>query len=299
MNYKYKFSDNYTFYSYNKIELDSIKSNIIKNQTKYYKFLHPKWTHYIRDVEIELLASNLTKDQKILEIGSGDGYVANVLKEKYGLNVIASDLEPRFPQYTNVLKIDAHSTEFQDKQYDVIISLHVLEHIENVDMAMNEFKRLLKDDGKMYHLVPSKATMLFTSLMQPLSYVRAIYLYSNGYFLSKYQPFKNKNILRFIKNFITTLNPINIFWGAGHGIYNRIDCFRYWSIENWRKVFERNDLEVIDIKQSSISYSMHKIFPFKLIKLRKFIAKNGGGICKSFYNKEKILNVTIRTIFHV
>jgi ubiquinone/menaquinone biosynthesis C-methylase UbiE len=284
---EYKISTNYTLATKKTSNLKKIKSSLIKNQIKYYKFLHPEWTHYVRDVEIEILALNLNKNQKILEIGSGDGYIANLLKTKYGLDVVASDLEPRYPQYIEVLKVDGQSTEFQEKQYDAIISLHVLEHIEDIDMALGEFKRLLKDDGVMYHLVPSKATMLFTSMMQPFSYIRAIYLYNNGYFLSKYLPFKNKNILRFIKSFITTLNPINILWGAGHGVYNRKDCFKYWSVENWIKVFTKNSLDVLEVKQSNISYSMHKIFPFRFIKFRKFIAKKRGASANLFIIRKK------------
>lgn len=283
---QYKISDKYTIHTKSKNNLVVIQTTLIENQTKYYKFLHPKWTHYARDVEIELLASKLNKNQKILEIGSGDGYIANLLQTKYGFNVIASDLEPRFPQYTDVLKVDGQSTEFQEKEYDAIISLHVLEHIEDIDMAMGEFKRLLKDDGTMYHLVPSKATMLFTSLMQPLSYCRAIYLYINGYFLSKYLPFKNKNILRFIKSMMITLNPLNIFWGSGHGVHNRINCFKNWSIINWTKVFKNNKLTVLEVTQSNIAYSMHKIFPFKFLKLRKIFAKMGGASANLFIVKK-------------
>lgn len=283
---KYKISDKYTIYPKNTNELGNIKSSLIKKQTKYCKFLYPEWTHYVRDIEMELLANNLNKNQKILEIGSGNGYIANLLQTKYDLDVVASDLEPRFPQHTDVLKVDGQSTNFQDKEYDAIISLHVLEHIEDLDMAMDEFKRLLKDDGVMYHLVPSKFTMLFTSLMQPLAYIRAIYLYLNGYFLSKYLPFENKNILRFIKSFIMTLNPFNILWGSGHGVYNRINCFKYWSVKNWEKVFNKNDLEVLEVKQSNISYSMHKIFPFKFIELRKKLAKKGFSSSNLFIMRQ-------------
>lgn len=285
--YKYKFSEKYSLHMSNEKDIKNVKKILFKNQYKYYKFLHPEWTHYSRDVEIDLLASSLLKDQKILEIGSGDGYIANVLKEKYGLKVIASDLEPRYPQYTEVKVVDGHSTLFQDKEYDVIISIHVLEHINDIDIAMKEFSRLLKDDGIMYHLVPSRATMLLNSIMQPLAYFRAIYLYCNGYFYSKFIPFKNKNILRFFYNMAKTLSPLNLIWGPGHGIYSRINCIKKWKVEEWKKVFEENNLEVIDIQSTEIAYSMHKIFPFKFLKLRKFLAKNGFGSANLFVLKKK------------
>jgi 2-polyprenyl-3-methyl-5-hydroxy-6-metoxy-1,4-benzoquinol methylase len=279
---KYKISDKYTIHTKDINNLEIVKSNLIKNQIKYYRFLHPKWTHYVRDIEIELMASSLNKNQKILEIGSGDGYISNLLNNKYGLNVVASDLEPRFPQYTDVLKVDGQSTQFQDKEYDVIISLHVLEHIEDIDAAMGEFKRLLKDDGIMYHLVPSNGIMFLTTLVQPFAYIRGIFLHLNGYFYLKYQPFKNKNILRFIKSFIYCINPYNIFWGSGHGLYNRLGCFKNWRVESWKRVFNKNNLDTIDIKTSSISYSVYKILPFKFLSIRKWLSSNGFASANLF-----------------
>lgn len=285
--YKYRTSNKYLVYSHEKKQIEQVKKNVIKNQVKYYKFLHPDWVQFAKDIEIGYIAPYLSKNQKILEIGSGEGYAANVLQNKYGLDVTASDLEPRYPQYTEVLKVDGQSTAFQDKQYDVIISFHVLEHIEDIDMALEEFKRLLKDDGIMYHIVPSRFNMFLTTIEQPLAYIRSIYLYLNGYYVSKYQPFKNKNILRFIKSFFTTINPLNIFWGAGHGVYNRLDCFRFWSIPYWSSIFHKNNLEVIEVHKSNFSNSMHKMFPFKFIKLRKFIAKIGGGSANLFIIRKK------------
>lgn len=271
--FNYRLSNKYVFESENEVTVDKLQKILIKNQKKYYKFLHPEWTHKLRDIEIELLAKPLNKNQKILEIGSGDGYIASVLKENMGLNVIASDLEPRYPQYTSVLKVDGKATEFKSKEYDAIISLHVLEHIEDIEVALEEFKRLLKDDGVMYHVVPSVATIFFTSLMQPISYIRLIWLYANGYFIQKFYPFKNRNILRFFHSGVRALNPLNFIWGTGHGVHNRYKCFKYWKIKNWIRLFENNGLSVRGVDGSEIAYSMHKIFPFKFKKIRKFLAK--------------------------
>jgi ubiquinone/menaquinone biosynthesis C-methylase UbiE len=284
---KYKFSAKYSFYSYDLNDIDKIKSKIVQNQDKYYKFLHPKWTHYARDAEIKLLARHLNKNQKILEIGSGDGYIANLLKNKYGLNVIASDLESRYPQYTEVLKVDGQCTEFKDNQYDAIISLHVLEHIDDIDVAMKEFKRLLKDDGKMYHLVPSNSVMFLTTCAQPLAYIRNIYLHSNGFFLSKFLPLKNKNILRFIKSCIFHINPYNMFWGPGHGTNSRIGCFKNWTILSWNTIFNDNNWRILEVRRSNIVYSLHKIFPFKFLFLRRWLASKGFASANLFILEKK------------
>ena len=53
-----------------------------------------------------------------------------------------------------------------------------------------------------------------------------------------------------MKSFLSSLNPINIFWGGGHGVYNRFDCLKYWIIKIWKQVFARKDLKVIEVKYS-------------------------------------------------
>ena len=41
-----------------------------------------------------------------------------------------------------------------DETYDIIISSHVLEHVENDRKALKEMKRILKEDGMILFLVP-------------------------------------------------------------------------------------------------------------------------------------------------
>jgi SAM-dependent methyltransferase len=236
----------------------------------------------MRDTEIELLAGKLRKEWKILEIGSGDGYVAEKLIAKYGLNVVATDVEPRFPQYTEVLSVSDAGKYFHESEFDAVISLHVLEHIEGVEKVLSDFRRIVKENGLMIHVVPSVFSMLFTSVTQPLSYIRAIYLFLNGYFLSKFYPARKKNILRFFRSMILTLNPVNIFWGPGHGVNNRVNCFKKWKISYWRRIFEKAGWRITEVESSELAYSMHKIFPFRLLPLRKGLARNGFSSSNMF-----------------
>lgn len=281
----YKISDKYTFISKNFDSVANLKRKVLESGKG--EFLFPEWTHYCREIEVSLISSALPENNNVLEIGSGDGYVAHILEKKSEIKIIASDMKPRFPQYYNVEVIDGQSTGINGRKYDAIISVHVLEHIEDLDKALNEFSRLLEDGGIMYHLVPSKATMYFTILMQPLAYIRNFWLYINGYHLSKSQPFKNRNILRFFMRFIKSINPINFFWGAGHGVYDRVDCLKYWGIREWENKFIKNNFEIINVYTTETSYSMHKIFPFKFVILRKYLAKLGFSSANLFILKKK------------
>jgi uncharacterized UPF0146 family protein len=62
------------------------------------------WIHYVRMKEISQILPYLDKEFKILEIGSGDGYIAKYLND-IGYNVVATDLNPRIPSYYNIKKL--------------------------------------------------------------------------------------------------------------------------------------------------------------------------------------------------
>jgi SAM-dependent methyltransferase len=57
-------------------------------------------------------------------------------------------------EYKNPGDGDMQDMKYPDKHFDVIISHHVLEHVENDDRALSEIKRVLTDDGVCYLSVP-------------------------------------------------------------------------------------------------------------------------------------------------
>ena len=52
------------------------------------------------------------------------------------------------------LKLDVTNIELPDNQYDVVICNHVLEHVDDVNKAFSEIKRILKPGGWAILLVP-------------------------------------------------------------------------------------------------------------------------------------------------
>ena len=52
------------------------------------------------------------------------------------------------------LKLDVTNIELPDNQYDVVICNHVLEHVNDVNKAFSEIKRILKPGGWAILLVP-------------------------------------------------------------------------------------------------------------------------------------------------
>lgn len=269
----YRLSDNYILET---SKLQSTVNNLQEKSYKYSKFLHPKWNNFIVKNEVYMFLDylkNIDKDVKILEIGAGDGYCAYKLKEFGFSNIIATDIEPRYPAFFNVDKVGAAELPFDNNEFDIIISMSVLEHIPNINIAMNELSRVLKNDGFMLHTMPTPYLNLLTIILLPLAYIRGIFYLCNGYWLDKFKPLEKKNVLRFIKFIFLSLNPIKIFYYPGHGVYGMFSSFYYWSIFSWKKSFTKSNLVIEEVKGLNFLLSLLKLFPFKFIFLRKKIGE--------------------------
>jgi 2-polyprenyl-3-methyl-5-hydroxy-6-metoxy-1,4-benzoquinol methylase len=253
--------------------------------------LHPEWSHFLKDFEVaiilEILEKEVGNEAIVLEIGGGDGYTASKISQK-GYRVISIDPSPRRPSYYNVEKMSAENLiGYPNNKSDVVFSSNVLEHIENLGEALSEMKRVLKPNGIMIHSVPTPACTFATMLAQPISYFRSIVLSLKDKVsvdvkretLDKI-PFKIKDnkkvlIIKIVK-LLRTLNPINIFWGSGHGASkSRLRSLWIWRRSYWKNIFNMNGLSVKSIYTVPFFMSMHKIFPGKFLGIRKYLGKHG------------------------
>ena len=107
------------------------------------------------------------KNLKILDFGSGNLRWSKFFKNF--INFETSDIENSDGTFFNekydiILKNDKISR--QDNTYDVIISIKVLEHVENPNKVFEELSRVLKKDGVLYVSVPG----LFPLHFEPHNY---------------------------------------------------------------------------------------------------------------------------------
>jgi 2-polyprenyl-3-methyl-5-hydroxy-6-metoxy-1,4-benzoquinol methylase len=124
---------------------------------------------YLEEAELTVSLiknANITKKCTLLEIGGGLGFAYGFLK-KLGFNIYA--IEPSISGFSehyktaltmfNILKID-HSTWYPftatecqklGKQFDIIFSNNVLEHIPNLKATFLSLRYILKSDGVMIH----------------------------------------------------------------------------------------------------------------------------------------------------
>lgn len=125
------------------------------------------WINHIRTREIEILLEKLPLlGGDLLEIGGGSGQQA-LLLAKRGLRVVSLDVPSsgyREQRVFDVLDYDGVHIPFPDASFDLLFSSNVLEHVIELDRLEAEMLRVLRDNGRAIHIVPSHRWRLWTWL---------------------------------------------------------------------------------------------------------------------------------------
>ena len=119
--------------------------------------------HYNKKRELDLIFSECPEKlfQTGLELGAGDGF-QSILLAKYVSKLISTDLNPNKLKRESNKSIeyvicDAEEIKeyFNKRQFDLVFSSNLLEHLPNPDKALNGIYDVLKDDGITIHVMPS------------------------------------------------------------------------------------------------------------------------------------------------
>jgi len=246
-----------------------------------------EWLHKVRDIEIKYLIKILNnfvnqekiKDAKILEIGSGDGYVIDKLSKLYplydfkGLEVKSSVYEIKS---SKVIEYDGLSMDFLKEKYDLIFSFHVLENIEDLIGHTKQISNLLKPNSLWVNIVPSSTWRFLTTL----NYYPSVILNFSS-LIKKYQKVKikknKKNKSSFSKNIFSYIFP------QRHGENgNFLTEFYYFSKSFWSKkimyLCRLNSMTLIHCSEVPYIYCSRDLLRNLLIdKIRYFLSKFIGG----------------------
>lgn len=176
----------------------------------------------------------LPEEQEILNIvdlGAGTGAVSKYILKKYPFskNIIAVDIcedmlhkisEPDITKYVSSLE----KMPFLDNTFDVAVSRQCLHYIENLDLVIQEIKRILKDDS-----------VFVLSQIVPLETLMKDYW-------SKIIKFRQP--LR--KHYFSENDWINLFICEGFSVLS-IERFSHrGSVLKWASKYNITDLDMID-----------------------------------------------------
>jgi SAM-dependent methyltransferase len=109
------------------------------------------------DLDILLERVSLSPSDRILDVGSRDGYVVEKLSaycDCTGIELVPETAEYARSMGRNVLCQDMHRIKFPTKYFNGIIARHSLEHSLDFRKALSEFKRVLVPGGFLFLVIP-------------------------------------------------------------------------------------------------------------------------------------------------
>jgi SAM-dependent methyltransferase len=94
------------------------------------------------------------KPQRVLEVGGGEGELAERIREELGAEVVGIDQSERMVEIQRAKGIDArvgdvNDLPFADAEFDVAVAAWMLYHVRDVDRTLAELKRVLRPRGRL------------------------------------------------------------------------------------------------------------------------------------------------------
>lgn len=124
--------------------------------------------HFIRRLKnIHKLVNDLTEEANILDIGCGTGEIISSIQERFGCNAIGNDISHKMIGHCNAKYINKRlrfeegnilNLKYQTEHFDLVVSLSVIEWIENYERAIEEVSRVLKCNGQWIVSLPNWAS---------------------------------------------------------------------------------------------------------------------------------------------
>lgn len=111
-----------------------------------------------------VMLADLIKEKTVLDIACGEGYGSNILSKK-AKQIIAIDIDSttikkatiKYKKENILFKTGSvECIECEDNSIDIIICFETIEHVNDHDKVISEFKRVLKTDGILVISTPDK-----------------------------------------------------------------------------------------------------------------------------------------------
>lgn len=105
-----------------------------------------------REVALSAVAERRPAD--VLEVGCGEGELAERIARDLGARTVAVDQSPRMVELTSARGVDAciadvQQLPFPDGAFDVVLAAWMLYHVQDLDRGLNEIVRVLRPGGRL------------------------------------------------------------------------------------------------------------------------------------------------------
>jgi ubiquinone/menaquinone biosynthesis C-methylase UbiE len=106
------------------------------------------------------------KDAGILSVGCGDGYVEKYIMEQTGNMILGLDVSPKGVAIARQrgLKVQEGSVyemPFDDHSFDLVLAVHIFEHLVSPEIFLKEVRRILKPNGLFFVSLPNYGNLAY------------------------------------------------------------------------------------------------------------------------------------------
>jgi SAM-dependent methyltransferase len=105
-----------------------------------------------RELALEAVAEG--RPGRVLEVGCGQGWASEWIKEELGAEVVAVDQSERMVELTRRRGVDARVGDvqelpFEDESFDAALAAWMLYHVPDLDRGLAELARVLRPGGRL------------------------------------------------------------------------------------------------------------------------------------------------------
>ena len=96
--------------------------------------------------------------ERVLEVGCGRGHLVQHLAAE-GIDITGADANPEAVANAvsdQVACMPAEALTFDDDQFDVVMSFHMIEHVDDLDATLAEMARVLRPGGRLLLVYPAE-----------------------------------------------------------------------------------------------------------------------------------------------
>jgi len=233
----------------------------------------------VRAKELDYVLPFIEPGMRVLEIGGGTGYQANLIA-KSGAAVVSIDVAPppSGESYFPVMMYDGRTLPFEDSSFDVVFSSCVLEHIPDLQKTLSEIRRVMKVNGLAIHVLPTPAWRFWSSLSHYIYITQLLGSMVGGRrkkVAAKIAAKVAARGWRYVLKRALTAGP--------HGEYpSAISELWYFSRRRWLNVFNENGFELVEDRPSRLFYTNYFVFPSITINSRRTLSRIIGSATRVF-----------------